>query len=515
MARPIRVHRVDADGVRLLALGDRPLDLRIDGRRVWTFWSLRDTDPRGKASRSPLRLAPWPRQMLKFLDGRARIQVVESASGTVHFDADVSFGSGQGQILVQNEEGVDLGTDKTGNLVPTFEGRSDEDIADLLDATESVLAALRSTGIEPFIAYGTLLGAVREGKVLGHDSDADLGYVSRHTNPVDVSLESYRIQRTLAEQGWEITRYSGAAFKISVTEGEMTRGLDVFGGFMDSGRLYLMGEIGVDFREEWVFPLTTATLHGREMPVPHRADKLLDVTYGENWRVPDPAFKFTTPSRTTRALNEWFRGNQPNIRHWQRQVAGNRTRPLREKSPLAELAAQEATARGAEVFDVGAGRGADSLWLARQGLRVTAYDYVLGSLRHLDGPIAEEGLDLQVRHLNLTDRREVLAEGARVARDPRPRVVLARHLLDATSYEGQQFFARFCSMALRGGSGVVLAEFSPRQELSARGIDTEWMVGRITRKNVAKLFEAAGAKNVEIERVTGQRRPVLRARGEW
>jgi hypothetical protein len=498
----------------LLALGDRALDLRIDGRRVWTFWSLRDTQGRG-AQVAPLRQAPWPRQLLKFLDGRARIQVVESASGKVHFDADVSFGSGVGTILVQNEEGVDLGTDKTGNLVPTFEGRSEADIADLLNATESVLTALRATGIEPFIAYGTLLGAVREGAVLGHDSDADLGYVSRHTNPVDVSLESFRIQRMLAEQGWEITRYSGAAFKISVTEGEMTRGLDVFGGFMDSGRLYLMGEIGVDFREEWIFPLSTATLHGREMPVPHRPEKLLEVTYGSSWRVPDPAFKFTTPTRTSRALNEWFRGNQPNIRHWQRQVAGNRRRPLREPSELAKLAAEAAGRLGAEVLDVGAGRGADSLWLARQGLRVTAYDYVLGSLSHLEETAATEGLDLRVRHLNLTDRREVFAEGAHLARDPRPRVVLARHLLDATSYEGQQSFARLCAMAMRGGQGEAIAQFSPRDELAATGAETDWMVGRATRKAIRRLLKEAGAKNVQIERVAGRRRPVLRVRGEW
>ena len=38
-----------------------------------------------------------------------------------------------------------------------------------------------TAGVEAFLAYGTLLGAVREGRLLGHDSDADLGYVSRHT----------------------------------------------------------------------------------------------------------------------------------------------------------------------------------------------------------------------------------------------------------------------------------------------------------------------------------------------
>ena len=46
-------------------------------------------------------------------------------------------------------------------------------------------AALEEAGVRPFLAYGTLLGAVRQGDFIGHDSDADLGYVSEHDHPVD------------------------------------------------------------------------------------------------------------------------------------------------------------------------------------------------------------------------------------------------------------------------------------------------------------------------------------------
>ena len=49
----------------------------------------------------------------------------------------------------------------------------------MLDAIDEVIKALREVGIDAFLAYGTLLGAYREGKVIGNDSDADLGYVSR------------------------------------------------------------------------------------------------------------------------------------------------------------------------------------------------------------------------------------------------------------------------------------------------------------------------------------------------
>ena len=82
-------------------------------------------------------------------------------------------------------------------MAQTFDTRSDEHVAPLLDSIEEVLAALAEAGIEAFPAYGTLLGAVREQHLIGHDSDADLGYVSGHGHPYDVIRESFRLQRRL------------------------------------------------------------------------------------------------------------------------------------------------------------------------------------------------------------------------------------------------------------------------------------------------------------------------------
>ena len=122
---------------------------------------------------------------------------------------------------------------------------------------------------------------MRGGRLIGHDSDADLGYVSDHTHPVDVVRESFRLQRALADMGYRISRYSGAAFKVDVVEADgSVRGLDVFGGFLADGNLHLMGEIRTPFRREWIFPLGTTTLEGRELPAPANTDEFLTATYG-------------------------------------------------------------------------------------------------------------------------------------------------------------------------------------------------------------------------------------------
>jgi SAM-dependent methyltransferase len=504
-----RVAGVDDHGILLHALGDRPVDVCIDGRRVWTFWTLRDTE----RVLGPTRRARWPRPLARHLQGRCRLELRDSATGAAFFDEHVSLGQGDGPIEVRNKDGVELGIDKSGKLVPTFEGRPAGDIEALLEATESALGALAAVGLEPFLAYGTLLGAVREGRVLGHDSDADLGYVSTYHHPVDVARESFRVQRELNRQGWKTSRYSGAAFKIDVRRGNATIGLDVFGGFYDAGRLHLMGEVGTPFREEWIRPLGTAELEGRSLPVPAEPERFLEAMYGPGWRVPDPAFKFTTPRRTVRALEDWFRGTQPGMRYWERHARGGRRAATRPPSMIAQRAAVLAEDRGAQVLDIGAGRGSDSLWLAQRGLSVVAYDYVPRSMQHARDLAERQRLDLRVRTLNLTELRSVLAEGAALAHDPRPRVVVARHVIDATSAQGRDGFARLCSMALRGG-GTLLADFHVTDGDAESG-PPPWQVGGTDAEAMTTLLRRAGATTLRVKRLDKRRRPTVRLVGEW
>ncbi len=292
----------------------------------------------------------------------------------------------------------------------------------LLDSIEEVLGALRKAGIDAFPAYGTLLGAVREGQLIGHDSDADLGYVSEHTHPVDVVRESFRLQRALADMGYRISRYSGGAFKVDVVEGDgSVRGLDVFGGFLADGNLHLMGEIRTPFEREWIFPLGTCTLEGRELPAPANTDEFLAATYGPGWRVPDPAYKFETPESTHRRLNGWFRGTRVKRENWDRAYSRLPAEPpVIEPTDFAEWVLEQEGGVPDRVVDIGCGRGTDDLWFARQGASVIGLDYAIrGSV-----PVARlaetEDVDLEFRTMNLCELRSVLTESARVAHLPGP-----------------------------------------------------------------------------------------------
>jgi len=507
-AASARVLAVDDDGISLSPADEVILDVTFDGRRIWSFWLLRDSELAPDTGGRRIR---WPASLHRFLDGESRLGVLEHLSGRVLYDEETRFGSRTERIAIVNEDGNPLGIDKSGRMAQTFDTRSSAHVAPLLDAVEEVLGALSEAGIDAFPAYGTLLGAVREGSLIGHDSDADLGYVSRHEHPYEVVRESFAIQRRLAGAGYRITRYSGAAFKVDVVEGDgSVRGLDVFGGFLSHGNLYLMGEVGQPFEREWIFPLGSCTLEGRTLPAPAEPDRMLAAMYGPGWKVPDPAFHFETPDSTGRRLNGWFRGTRVFRDDWERRYSTCRDQmPDRGPSSLAEYVVQQEAAP-AQLVDVGAGRGGDAYWFARQGSSVAAYDYVPTALRAVQGAAADEGLDLTLRRLNLLEWRSTFGEATRLAHSAGPRTIVARHLADATTKFGRDSLWRFASMALRDGGRLYVEAWAGGGESCSgeRVVPLGLMVEELGRHGAHILhtqeLEAPGPSGRGIARLVAQ-----------
>lgn len=518
----LAVARVDGAGVHLSASLDTVVDVLFDGRRIWSFWTLRDTVPDTSPYTTPGEsglLAQWPAQLRRYLDGHTALAVVEHVSGREVYAAEVSLGTSQEPIAVVDATGRPLGIDKSNRIAATFDTRNPDQVAPLLDSTERVLTAVHAAGVEAFLAYGTLLGAVREQNLIGHDSDVDLGYVSRHTHPLDVIRESYRLQRDLRERGFDVDRYSAAAFKVDVVEGDGgVRGLDVFGGYFLDGRLYLMGEIGTPFQEDWVFPLGTCTLVGRSWPAPARPEKMLEATYGPSWKVPDPAFHFETPRTTRRRLNGWFRGGRINRADWDRRYSGGRdVLPQADPSPLARHVAGAGPER---VVDVGSGRGGDALWLARQGVATVALDYSRKAPTAVRHAAEKEGLPLDVGWMNLHELRSVISQGARIARMQGTPTLMANHLVDALDSRGVEELARFARMALCGG-GRLYADFDALEpgELPTSG--PRGVQRPVATQRVVETLRAAGAVILQETRVSRgngsgeSERPATRLVAEW
>jgi SAM-dependent methyltransferase len=309
-------------------------------------------------------------------------------------------------------------------------------------------------------------------------------------------LESFQVQRRLLDMGYEIHRYSGLAFKVVVRESDGSpRGLDVFGGFMLDGRLYLMGEVGHRFRPEWIEPRSEVTLAGRTYPAPAEPDHLLEAMYGPSWRVPDPAFKFTTPLAASRRLNGWFRGTRVGLdAKWARFSRGPGVAVPEGPSAFVQWAA--AREQGPEqaiatAVDIGCGTGGDVLWLASQGIRSWGLDYFPRGFRNADQRARKEGLDARFEWANLNQLRSVLASGAILAREPGPRIALARHVTEHTDAAGRENLLRLARMTV-GHSGrlYLQARAAPPRNTYGRGSSLDELVAR-TGGTVEEAFDLA------------------------
>lgn len=446
----LTVTRVDEEGIHLSG-PDVLCNLHFDGRRIWSFWTHRD----GARARGDW-LVPWPERLRMHLEGRTRV-TIEQGTGERVFDTEVAFGTEQRRLTVEDRQGAPLGIDNYGRLVKTFETKERGQLVPLLDALETVLGLLEAEGLDAFPAYGTLLGAVRDGAFIGHDSDADVGYVSRHTHPLDVVRESHRVQRAVQQQGYATSRHSGAAFKIEVPDADgSVRGLDVFGGFFIDGHLALMGEVWAPYEREWIYPLGATTLEGRVLPAPARPERLLEAMYGPGWKVPDPAFQFEKSAAAQRRFDAWFRGTRVNRPQWDHRYGLARLLPPYQ--PPHDLARHlhEREDPDAWVLDVACGRGRDARWLAKQGRPVVGLDYSETAMSFVAQRAAEQGWPLELRTMNLLELRHVLAWGALLAARPGPRVMLARHVVDSTTPLGVDNFWRLASMVLGGGGRLHL-----------------------------------------------------------
>jgi SAM-dependent methyltransferase len=440
---------VDRDGVTVAAEDGAVVDVLFDERWVWSFQAGRDTRDGGSA--------PWPVSLRQFLRGRARITVRERFGGRTLYDGEVAFDDGDARVRIEDHRGKPLIVDKAGDLQCGFAERGQATVDALLDAIEDVLARLAGAGVDAFLAFGALLGAVRDGTFIPHDSDADVGYLSRHTSPVDVARESYALERVMIEAGYRTWRFSAGDFKVVVPDPEGGRAIDVFAGFVVEDVFYLMPEVhAAGFDAGIILPLGEVELHGRRITAPADPEALLEITYGPHWRVPDPSFKFETPRWVRRRMDGWLRGNNGNRGHWWPFYFGrSRDSVPTEPSPFARWVHEREPAN-VSIVDIGSGTGRDSLWLAREGHDVLGLDYIPAATERAGRQAREEDLPARYKTFNLYDIRQVLAVGAELAHRAAPPVLYGRFLIHAIEDRGRHNLWRVADMCLRRGGRFYL-----------------------------------------------------------
>ncbi|TNM41215.1 methyltransferase domain-containing protein [Nocardioides albidus] len=458
-----------------------PLVVEIDGHYVWSLTPLRDGRPVSGGVR-----VPWPDALLPHLGGRGRVRITDAAGAAVLYDDEVRLGSGDGALAVVDRSGHRLSVDKVGHLARSFSATDASVRDEILAGTRRAIDDLSEhAGVAAYLNYGALLGAVREGRMLAHDSDTDLCYLSAHTSPADIVLESYRITRALRSRGWRVLRMSGGDVKLllPLSDGRVCH-IDVFAAFHVGGTFFQLGNRSGDLPRESIVPFSTVTLHGHEFPAPRDPEAMLAFLYGPRWRTPDPSFRYADPPAGVRRLDGWLRGFRTEMGRWTELHTGPRRRAVpRGPSGFATWVAPQLGSL--PVADLGTGTGRDALWFASSGRRVTALDFSRGSLAVVRRRARRCGVAVDVDQLILGELRSTLLQGARLARDPHH--LHARHLvgcLDAAALDQLWLLAR---MALRPGGGRLFLEFAAGDPTPSDGL-----VRRTPVDAVRRAIEASG-----------------------
>ncbi|GAA1112325.1 hypothetical protein GCM10009668_37440 [Nocardioides dubius] len=486
--------RIDDAGLHVPDEARGPLLIELGGQYLFSCTPARD----GRIVAGGL-LVPWPEVLRPHLNGVGRVVVADGA-GVVFADAEISLGDGQGELAVRDSSGHPLSVDKVGHLTRSFAATDDQIREEILSGTARALADLRAVGVEAYLNYGMLLGAIRDGAMIAHDSDSDLCYVSRTSSPADLIRESYRIERRMRALGWKLLRMSGGDIKLllPLSDGRQCH-IDVFVAFWIGETFYQLGNRSGDLPVSAVLPLSEIELHGHTFPAPADPEAMLRFLYGEGWRIPDPSFKYADPPAGVRRLNGWLRGFRTYMGRWSEFYQSPRVRQVPSGGSEFAAWATSFVGGGEAIADLGSGTGRDAIAWAAAGHPVRAYDYSRFSRRHIQREVRRAKADVDVQPLILGELRTVLANGADLARSPHH--LYARHLLGCLEPAERANLWLLARMSLRWG-GALLLEFSA----AAPGLPAPEPAPLVHRLDVALVraeIEAAGGVVERLEVAPG------------
>lgn len=155
---------------------------------------------------------------------------------------------------------------------------------------KEVISVLQGAGYEVVTAYGTLLGAVREGRFLAHDDDIDIMYRAKAGDRVSVEAEVRMLRDLFEESGFRAADLLPKHLNMHIVSREKGLVIDAFPTWLQDGLLHMHME-GMAIRgiePGIMFPASTVSLEGEGLPAPANPGAFLEERYGGGWKLPDP-----------------------------------------------------------------------------------------------------------------------------------------------------------------------------------------------------------------------------------
>jgi len=409
-------------------------EITIEGAVVWRL-----TLPKHKSHR----FFRWPGRLNQFLFGFGQCQIIEMSSGTIQWSGVVRWTRQAERTRIVNAENQPLSLSKWGRLRVTIEDNPALQ-GHLLSMTSDLIAFLQGEGLPAFIMGGTLLGAVRSGKLIEYDDDADIAYLSNHSHPTDLVVENERIRQRLVSVGYHVIRHSYA--HLQVIDQNVPGGfyVDIFTAFYQGNIFNQPMFLRTSDMESEILPLSQVSLNGVTFPAPQVPEDLLLASFGPSWPTPDPGFVFQTPSDTWRRFGRWF-GKFDLGRHFWNDLYSSSEVRLNS-----DIIRQHVIKAHRNVIDLGSGSGDDGVYYRNAGLQCVMSDYAS----------AAPSMSLGAVEVNLVNEIDnVLFLSSQMKNFGGDATVSANHLLACQNSRGREALYRLFGVALRAGARVLVSDF--------------------------------------------------------
>jgi hypothetical protein len=160
--------------------------------------------------------------------------------------------------------------------------------AKFVDAVRDVVGQLSATARPGAICYGTLLGVIREGRLLTHDDDVDVVFLANSTSEAALTEELDAIIAQLRETGTQASLEPGFLFlKIQARNGLFVDAFPVIRSTATTVRMYMEKLTIRDVPAGLVLPFKPMSFYDQDIAGPADPEGFLANRYGATWRTPD------------------------------------------------------------------------------------------------------------------------------------------------------------------------------------------------------------------------------------
>ena len=179
---------------------------------------------------------------------------------------------------------------------------------------QKIDSALEDKGARFFIDCGTLLGMVRDQKLIAHDRDMDYGIY------FDDKFTKEMLDEAMLSIGMKKHRefyFRGRPVEVSYSNGltnidffdhiEDDEFSKVYAFYRDVEKKYPSDKhySVLEMRRKLITGISRVNISGMDVNIPENAEEYLESAYTENWRIPDPTWSYFSEPGMHRIENEF------------------------------------------------------------------------------------------------------------------------------------------------------------------------------------------------------------------